>query len=156
MNRLPDLRHVAAWKNRQVTRRLNQFSPQVCHSLRTWLSRSSIPDRPGRLSSSRPPPRGSDAPECKRSCCFSRAPPALSSRQYSSFHVLQRAYPYSLGSGPQGYPAFRGPRDKYAIHRPSLVLSSRHLGVSPPHSESRLGFVVTPAPLPPLCQPLGT
>src|SRR5437773_700149 len=135
--REPGLRSVEAGKNRSASRRSNQFSRPVCHVLRTWLSRSSIPDRPGRLASSRPPPRGSDALECKRTCCFSRARPVPSSSQHSSYHVLQRAYPYSLGSGPRGCPAFRGPRDKYAIHRPSLILSSRHLGASPPHSDSR-------------------
>src|SRR5262245_14117463 len=129
ISRSADLRSVAAGKNRLASRRSNQFSPPVCHSLRTWLSRFSIPDRPGTSSSSRPPPHGSDAPECKRGCYFSRVRPALSSRQHFSFHVLQRAYPYSLGSGPRGSPAFRGPRDKCAIHRPSLILSSRHLAL---------------------------
>src|SRR6516225_2010876 len=99
ISRSADVRSVAAGKNRSASRRSNQFSPPVCHSLRTWLSRSSIPDRPGRLSSSRPPPRGSDAPECKRTCCFSRVRPAPSSTQHCSFHVSQRVYPYSLGSG---------------------------------------------------------
>src|SRR5262249_17431019 len=143
-----DLRSAAAGKNRSVSRRSNQFSPPVCHSLRTWLSRSSIPDRPGRLSSSRPLPRGSDAPECKRTCCFLRARPAPSSKQHSSFHVSQRAYPYSRGSGPRDCPAFPGPHDKYAIRRPSLILSSRHLGASPLHSDSRFGPLETAAPMP--------
>jgi len=121
------LKSAAAGKNRSASRRSNQFSPPVCPSLRTWLSPFAIPDHPGRLSSSRSPPRGSDAPECKRRCCFSRAHPAPSSTQDSSFHVSQRAYPYSLGSGPQGFPAFLGLRDKSAIHTPSLILSSHHL-----------------------------
>src|SRR6516225_2969579 len=129
ISRSAGLRSVAAGKNRSASRRSNRFSPPVCHSLRTWLSQSSIPDRPGRPSSSRPPLRGSDAPECKRTCCFSRARPAPSGTQHCSFHVSQRAYPYSFGSGPRGCLAFREPRDKYAIHRPSLILSWRHLGV---------------------------
>src|SRR5215472_17150837 len=126
ISRSADPRSVAVWKNRSASRRSNQFSPPVCHSLRTWLTRFSIPDRPGTSSNSRLPPHGSDAPECKRVCYFSRVRPALSSRRHFSFHVLQRAYLYSLGSGPRGFPAFRGPRNKCAIHRPSLILSSRH------------------------------
>src|ERR1700676_2067780 len=121
-----DLKSAAAGKNRSASRRSNQFSVPVRLSLRTWLSQFSIPDHPGRLSSSRTPPRGSDAPECKRRCCFSRAHPAPSNTQDSSFRVSQRAYPYSLGSGPQGFPAFLGLRDKSAIHRPSVILSSHH------------------------------
>src|SRR6516165_5649331 len=156
ISRSAGLRSVAAGKNRSASRRSNRFSPPVCHSLRTRLSQSSIPDRPGRPSSSRLPPRGSDAPECKRTCCFSRVRPAPSGTQHCSFHVSQRAYPYSFGSGPRDCLAFRKPRDKYAIHRPSLILSSRHLGASPPHSDSRLGPVETPVPLPPLCQPVVT
>ena len=148
-----DLKSAAAGKNRAASRRSNQSSLPVCPSLRTCLSPFSIPDHPGRLSSSRTPPRGSDAPECKRRCCFSRAHPAPSSMQDTSFRVSQRAYPYSLGSGPQGFPAFLGLRDKSAIHTPSLILSSRHLLFSS-HSDSRLRHVETPSA--PLCQPVIT
>src|ERR1700676_1655863 len=122
-----DLKSAAAGKNRSASRRSNQFSPPVGPSLRTWLSPLSILDHPGRFSSSPSPPRGSDAPECKKRCCFSRAHPAPSSTQDSSFHVSQRAYPYSLGSGPQGFPAFLGQRGKSEIHNLSLFLASHHL-----------------------------
>src|SRR5579864_9548676 len=47
--------------------------------------------------------------------------------QDTSFRVSQRAYPYNLESGPRGFPAFLGLRDKSAIHTPSLSLSSHHL-----------------------------
>src|SRR5215469_4268400 len=150
------LRSVAAGENRSASGRSNRRSPPVYRSLQTWLSRSSTPGRPEKPSSSQPPPRGSDAPEYKRKCCFSRARPAPSSRQHSSSRILQRAYPYSLGNGQRVCPIAREPRDRYAVHRPSLILSSRHLGASPPRLDSRLGPVETHAPLPPLCQPVGT
>jgi hypothetical protein len=150
------LRSVAVGENRSALSTWNRSSPPVGRSLRTWLSRSSIPDRPEKLSSSRPPPRGLDVPGCKRTCCFSRARPAPSSRQHSSSHVSQRACPYGPGSGPRVCQIVRGQRDKYAIHRSSLIRSSCHLGVSPLHLESRWGPVEMPALLSPLCQPVGT
>jgi len=55
-----------AAKNPSASKTSSQSSPLISHSLPISPSRFSIPDRPGRPSSSLPPLPDSDAPECKR------------------------------------------------------------------------------------------
>src|SRR5271166_3446185 len=129
-----------AAKNPSASKMSSQPSPPISHSLPFSPSRSSTPGLPGRPSSSLPPLPCSDAPECKRTCCFSPVHPAPSSTQHSSFHDPQTTSSCGPGSALPAPLSFRGLRDKSAVHTPQLLLPSRHFARSSllPNSHARL------------------
>jgi len=142
----------AFWRNPSGADRSSRFSPPTCHSLRIWLSRPAIPDRPGRLSSSRPLLRGSDAPECKEGAAFhglvqrhpvSDAPHSVFRKKFIRIIPEARHQALQLSGHHVINPQFIDPRR--FCHRVTLFLPSA-FGPLPAHCKNALSITAAVPP----------